>query len=38
MINYMESRNISLGLKENWKQFTLLAIINAFVVGMVGLV
>ena len=29
--------NIKLGLKENWKQFTLLAIINAFVGGMVGL-
>ncbi len=26
-----------LGLKENWKQFTLLVIINAFVGGMVGL-
>lgn len=25
------------GLKENWKQFTLLVIINAFVGGMVGL-
>lgn len=29
--------NIQLGLKENWKQFTLLVIINAFVGGMVGL-
>ena len=29
--------NIRLGLKENWKQFTLLIIINAFVGGMVGL-
>ncbi len=28
---------IELGLKENWKQFTLLVIINAFVGGMVGL-
>lgn len=28
---------IKLGLKENWKQFTLLVIINAFVGGMVGL-
>ncbi len=28
---------IRLGLKENWKQFTLLVIINAFVGGMVGL-
>jgi MFS family permease len=26
-----------LGLKENWKQFTLLVIINAFVGGMIGL-
>ncbi len=26
-----------MGLKENWKQFTLLVIINAFVGGMVGL-
>ena len=30
-------KNISLGLKENWKQFTLLVIINGFVGGMVGL-
>jgi MFS family permease len=29
--------SIKLGLKENWKQFTLLVIINAFVGGMVGL-
>ena len=28
---------VKLGLKENWKQFTLLIIINAFVGGMVGL-
>lgn len=28
---------IKLGLKENWKQFTLLVIINGFVGGMVGL-
>lgn len=33
----MEPRNTRLGLKENWKQFTLLVIINAFVGGMVGL-
>ena len=32
---YMEK--IQLGLKENWKQFTLLVIINAFVGGMIGL-
>lgn len=31
------SDNIKLGLKENWKQFTLLVIINAFVGGMVGM-
>ena len=30
-------KNIQLGLKENWRQFTLLVIINAFVGGMVGL-
>ncbi len=28
---------VKLGLKENWHQFTLLVIINAFVGGMVGL-
>jgi MFS family permease len=28
---------IRLGLKENWKQFTLLVIINAFVGGMAGM-
>jgi len=28
---------VQLGLKENWEQFTLLVIINAFVGGMVGL-
>ena len=30
-------QEIKLGLKENWKQFTILVIINAFVGGMVGL-
>lgn len=30
-------KQIELGLKENWKQFTLLVLINAFVGGMVGL-
>ncbi len=28
---------IKLGLKENWRQFTLLVIVNAFVGGMVGM-
>ncbi len=28
---------VSLGLKQNWKQFTLLVIVNAFVGGMIGL-
>jgi hypothetical protein len=28
---------ISLGLRENWRQFSLLVLINAFVGGMVGL-
>ena len=30
-------KQVQLGLKENWKQFTLLVIVNAFVGGMVGL-
>ncbi len=30
-------QTVKLGLKENWKQFTLLVIVNAFVGGMVGL-
>lgn len=29
--------HIKLGLKENWKQFTLLVIVNAFVGGMIGM-
>jgi MFS family permease len=29
--------NVKLGLKENWQQFFLLVVINAFVGGMVGL-
>ncbi|PKD16167.1 MFS transporter [Salegentibacter salinarum] len=29
--------DIKLGLKENWKQFSLLVLVNAFVGGMVGL-
>jgi len=33
----MESGNIKLGLKENWKQFALLVVINAFVGGMIGM-
>src|SRR5216117_203847 len=33
----MKKKNIRLGLKENWKQFTLLVVINAFVGGMVGM-
>ena len=36
-MNYSMPEEIRLGLKENWKQFTLLVIINAFVGGMVGL-
>lgn len=31
------SQTIKLGLKENWVQFTILVIVNAFVGGMVGL-
>lgn len=33
----MNTEHIKLGLKENWKQFTILVIINAFVGGMVGM-
>lgn len=29
--------NIRLGLRENWKQFSLLVLINAFVGGMIGI-
>jgi MFS family permease len=30
-------KNVKLGLKENWLQFSILVIVNAFVGGMVGL-
>jgi MFS family permease len=30
-------KNVELGLKENWKQFALLVVINGFVGGMVGM-
>lgn len=30
-------KNVKLGLKENWVQFSILVIVNAFVGGMVGL-
>ena len=33
----MKEQTVTLGLKENWQQFTLLVIVNAFVGGMVGL-
>jgi MFS family permease len=33
----MNKTNIQLGLRENWKQFTLLVIVNAFVGGMIGM-
>ncbi|MCG9972931.1 MFS transporter [Christiangramia crocea] len=33
----MTQKSIQLGLKENWRQFVLLVIINAFVGGMIGL-
>jgi MFS family permease len=31
------SQQVRLGLKENWRQFSLLVLVNAFVGGMVGL-
>jgi MFS family permease len=33
----MNTDHIQLGLKENWKQFTILVIVNAFVGGMIGM-
>ena len=33
----MKKDTIKLGLKENWKQFAILVIINAFVGAMVGM-
>jgi len=33
----MNDEHIKLGLKENWKQFTILVIVNAFVGGMIGM-
>jgi MFS family permease len=33
----MNRENIKLGLKENWQQFTILVIVNAFVGGMIGM-
>ena len=33
----MQHSIVNTGLKENWKQFTLLVIINAFVGGMIGM-
>lgn len=33
----MKEKKLYLGLKENWKQFVLLVIINAFVGGMIGM-
>jgi MFS family permease len=36
-LNKNMSDNLKLGLKENWKQFTILVIVNAFVGGMIGM-
>src|SRR5687768_11681561 len=33
----MTENSVKLGLRENWAQFSLLVLINAFVGGMVGL-
>jgi MFS family permease len=30
-------KNVKLGLKENWQQFTILVIVNGFVGGMIGM-
>ena len=33
----MKEEEVVLGLKENWKQFTILVLVNAFVGGMIGM-
>jgi MFS family permease len=33
----LKTNTTKLGLKENWKQFTILVIVNAFVGGMIGM-
>ncbi len=33
----MSAGKVKLGLKENWQQFTILVIVNAFVGGMIGM-
>ena len=35
--NLSGSRDVQLGLRENWRQFSLLVLINVFVGGMVGM-
>lgn len=37
MLNLEMKQNIQIGLKKNWKQFTILVIVNAFVGGMIGI-
>src|SRR5437879_5045759 len=36
-VSKTEERPVRLGLKENWPQFALLMLVNAFVGGMVGM-
>jgi len=36
-MNTLAEKTVALGLRNNWRQFTLLVIINAFVGGMVGM-
>ncbi|MEN9313366.1 MAG: hypothetical protein RIT42_1472, partial [Bacteroidota bacterium] len=36
-VDRMAMETPTLGLKANWKQFTILVVVNAFVGGMVGL-
>ena len=33
----MDNTQIKLGIKENWKQFAILVMVNAFVGGMIGM-
>jgi MFS family permease len=37
MLDFELKHNVQIGLKENWRQFTILVIVNAFVGGMIGI-
>jgi len=37
LVDSQHTPAVGLGLRENWRQFSLLVLVNAFVGGMVGL-